>query len=302
MSFHLDAVQHVKRMRGGSQAHLLRASDGGFYVTKFSNNPQHIRVLANEMLGSRLGRWLDLPMPEVAVICVSDWLIQNTTELCFDTAGLRHKCSPGRHLGSRYPVDPLEDMVFDYLPESMFHKVRNVPDFARVLVLDKWTANSDGRQAIFAKKAKQRRYTAHFIDQGYCFNAGEWSFPDLALHGVYARNHVYAGVTGWNSFEPALTRAEEAEPIDIWRCADSVLPEWYGNTQDALEALVENLYERRLKIRDLITAFRESSRQPFPNWNVPRPKSSCPTSTLKSSLRSLPILSLPTHSQVQLET
>jgi hypothetical protein len=266
MSPQLYAVQHIKRMRGGSQSHLLRASDGGFYVTKFSNNPQHVRVLANEMLGSRLGRWLDLPMPEVAVICVSDWLIQNTTELCFDTTGLRHKCSPGRHLGSRYPVDPLDDLVFDYLPESMFAKVRNVADFARVLVLDKWTANSDGRQAIFTKKAKQRRYTAHFIDQGYCFNAGEWSFPDLALHGVYARNHVYSGVTGWDSFEPALTRAEEAEPIDIWRCADAVLPEWHGNAQDALEALVETLYERRLKIRDLITAFRESSRQPFPNW------------------------------------
>jgi hypothetical protein len=205
-------------------------------------------------------------MPEVAVICVSDWLIQNTTELCFDSAGLRHKCSPGQHLGSRYPVDPLEDMVFDYLPESMFTKVRNVADFGRVLVLDKWTANSDGRQAIFAKKAKQRRYMAHFIDQGYCFNAGEWSFPDLALHGVYARNHVYAGVTGWDSFEPALTKAEEAEPVDIWRCADAVLPEWHGHAQDALEALIESLYERRLKIRDLITAFRESSRQPFPNW------------------------------------
>lgn len=266
MSFHVDAVQHVKRMRGGSQSHLLRASDGGFYVTKFSNNPQHVRVLANEMLGSRLGRWLGLPMPEVAVISVSDWLIQHTEELCFDTAGLRHKCSSGRQLGSRYPCDPLEDVLFDYLPESMFGKVRNVPDFARILVLDKWTANSDGRQAVFTKRAKQRRYSTTFIDQGYCFNAGEWSFPDLALHGVYSRNHVYAGVTGWDAFEPALTRAEQADPIDLWRCADGIPPEWYGYDHDALQRLVEALYERRLKIRDLIIAFRESSRQPFPNW------------------------------------
>jgi hypothetical protein len=266
MSFHLDAVQHIRRMRGGSQSHLLRASDGGFYVTKFSNNPQHIRVLANEMMASRLGRWLGLPMPEVAVIDVSDWLIEHTLELCFDTAGLRVKCSSGPQLGSRYPCDPLEAVVFDYLPESMLTKVRNVSDFARVVVLDKWTANCDGRQAVFSKGAKQRRYTATFIDQGYCFNAGEWTFPDSPLRGVYARNYVYQHVTGWESFEPALTRAEQAAPVDIWRCADAIPPEWYGHDHDALQALVETLYQRRLKIRDLITAFRESSRQPFPNW------------------------------------
>jgi hypothetical protein len=96
-------------------------------------------------------------MPEVAVIDVSDWLIQNTAELCFDTAGLWAKCNSGLQLGSRFPCDPLEDVIFDYLPKSMFTKVRNVPDSARVLVLDKWTANSDGRQAVFSKRVKQRR-------------------------------------------------------------------------------------------------------------------------------------------------
>jgi len=256
-------------MRGGSQSHLLRASDGGFYVTKFSNNPQHIRVLANEMMASLLGRWLGLPMPEVAVIDVSDWLIQNTAELCFDSAGLRAKCNSGLQLGSRFPCDPMEDVIFDYLPESMLTKVMNVTDFARVLVLDKWTANCDGRQAVFSKKAKQRRYTATFIDQGYCFNAGEWSYPDSSLRGVYSRNCVYAGVTGWDAFEPALTKAEQAEPLDLWRCADAIPPEWYGHDFNALQQLVETLYERRLKIRDLITAFKDSSRQPFPRWNSP---------------------------------
>jgi hypothetical protein len=51
----ISAVQHLRRLRGGAQSHLLRASDGASYVTKFQNNPQHIRVLANEMLATRLG-------------------------------------------------------------------------------------------------------------------------------------------------------------------------------------------------------------------------------------------------------
>jgi hypothetical protein len=43
-----------------------------------------------------------------------------------------------------------------------------------------------------------------FIDQGYCFNAGEWTFPDYPLRGVYAQNEVYLSVHGWESFPPWL--------------------------------------------------------------------------------------------------
>lgn len=33
----IEAVQQIKRMRGGSQSHLMRASDGFFYIVKFQN-------------------------------------------------------------------------------------------------------------------------------------------------------------------------------------------------------------------------------------------------------------------------
>lgn len=265
MSTGIYAVQHIRRMRGGSQAHLLRASDGAFYVTKFQNNPQHLRVLANEMFASRLGQWLGLPVPRVEVIEVSDWLVTHTQDLKVEMGVGAVPCSSGKQLASLYP--PLEAQIFDYLPESMLLRVANLTDFARCVVLDKWTANCDGRQAIFVRQPKARRYRAEFIDQGYCFNAGEWTFPDSALRGVYARNNVYASVRGWDSFEPALTRAEEAHIIDLWRCAESIPPDWYGYDHDALKRMVELLYERRHMIRALISAFRNSSRAPFPNWN-----------------------------------
>jgi hypothetical protein len=124
-------------MRGGSQSHLLRASDGNFYVTKFQGNPQHTRVLANEMFGSRLGLWLGLPMPAVEVILVDEWLIEHTPELVFELSDMTVKCNPGKHLGSRYAGDPLTHSVFDYLPEQLFTRVKAPDDFARALVLDK---------------------------------------------------------------------------------------------------------------------------------------------------------------------
>jgi len=265
----LYAVQQIRRMRGGSQSHLMRASDGNFYVTKFQGNPQHTRVLANEFLASRLGSLLGLPMPEVAVIEVSDWLINNSPELHVENGGHTTPCSSGLQLGSRYVADPENETVFDYLPESLMQKnVCNAQDFARVLVLDKWTGNADGRQVIFSKPATARKYKATFIDQGYCFNAGEWNFPDSPLRGTLARSFAYERVTGWESFEPTLSRAERMDFSELCRAASDLPEDWwlrYGYS-DALSRLLETLYQRRAAIRDLITAFRQSSRNPFPNW------------------------------------
>jgi len=77
----VEAVQHIRRMRGGAQGQLMLGADGHAYVVKFQNNPQHMRVLANEFLASKLARAAGLTVPEVDVIEVSSWLIENTQEL-----------------------------------------------------------------------------------------------------------------------------------------------------------------------------------------------------------------------------
>src|SRR5689334_19927714 len=268
----VEAVQHVRRMRGGAQAHLMRGDDGHFYVVKFQNNPQHLRVLANELLATRLAESIGLPVPVTEVVEVREWLMENTPELHMDISGLYSRCKPGLQFGARYVCDPGEGQVYDYLPESMFPKVKNLAAFAGMLVADKWLGNANGRQAVFWKKITGRKYTATFIDQGYCFNAGEWNFPDSALRGVYARNFVYQQVTAWESFEPWLARVENFAPAAIQEIAGTVPPEWAGNDWGELEKLVENIIERRSKVRELITAFRNSSRQPFPAWGMAAPK------------------------------
>ena len=280
----ISAVQHLRPLRGGAQSHLLKASDGACYVTKFQNNPQHIRVLANEMLATMLGIALGLPMPRVEVIEVSDSLIEQTEDLRIDLGGVKIPCRSGRQLGSLYVGCECPGMTFDYLPRELLQKAANIGDFARALVLDKWTCNSDGRQAIFWKAPRRQRYSATFIDQGYCFNAGEWTFPDCPLRGVYANNCVYEGVTGWEVFEPALTRAEEMDADTIWRCAAEIPEEWYEGDRDGLNRLVDALHHRRRAIRKLIGEFRRSSRNPFPNWRDSPADSSIPIAAGDRSL------------------
>jgi hypothetical protein len=247
----------------------MRATDGHFYVVKFQNNPQHPRVLANEMLATRLAAHLGLPVPTTEVVEVEAWLIAHTPELTIQLASRSLPCQPGLQFGSRFVVNPLEGQVFDFVPEQALARVRNLGDFAGMLALDKWTCNSNGRQAAFWKRSREKKYTATFIDQGYCFNAGEWTFPDAPLRGVYLRNDVYVAVRGWDSFEPWLTRLETLDPQTIWQCAEAIPPEWYGHDVDALEQLVEGLAKRRGSIRRLIEEFRRCSRAPFPNWAEP---------------------------------
>jgi len=207
-------------------------------------------------------------MPRVEVIEVSQWLIEHSPEMRLQIGGQHIAYKDGRQLGSLYIAQSGLVTNLDYLPTGMLKQVANVADFARVLVFDKWTSNSDGRQAVFYRIPGSRRYSAAFIDQGYCFNAGEWTFADYPLRGVYSRNEVYDTVTGWESFEPALTRAEVIDPQCIWECAAGMPEEWYEGDRASLERLVDDLGNRRKRVRKLIEEFRASARRPFPNWNA----------------------------------
>jgi hypothetical protein len=258
-------------MRGGAQSHLMRCSDGYFYVVKFQNNPQHIRVLANEMLATRLAEKIGLPVPLSEVVEVSDWLVSSTAELQVELGAEREPCRAGKCFGSRYLADPLHGTVhaMDYMPEDQYPRVQNLADFAGVLCFDKWTCNANGRQAVFVRTLRQKLYRAVFIDFGYCFNAELWDFPDAPLRGIFSRNAVYSGVKGWESFEPWLTNLERLTEDQIGAIASTIPPEWYGDW-DAMEQLIAQLAKRRTKVRDMLTAFQKSSRSPFPNWNEAR--------------------------------
>ncbi len=256
-------------MRGGAQSQLMLGADGNLWVVKFQNNPQHLRVLANELIGTRIAEAIGLTVPKSDVVEVSQWLIDNSPGMVMEMGrGVRERCASGLQFGSRFVGGLMPGQVVDYLPEQQLDEVRNLAEFAGMLVVDKWTGNCNGRQAVFERRPRERKYRATFIDQGYCFNAGDWTFPDAPLRGVFARNQVYARVRGWESFEPWLSRIENFPPQQLWQVAEEVPPEWYGGDPETIERLMDTLLQRRPKVRELIRQFRHSDRQPFPQWGM----------------------------------
>jgi hypothetical protein len=261
------ALEHIRRMRGGAQSHLMRCSDGYYYIVKFQNNLQHRRILVNELLGTRLAARLGLPTTQVAIIHVHEDLIRLTPELCMEMPRSRVPCQPGLQFGSRYLGDPRCLVVHDFLPDEQLRHVENLNDFSGMLVFDKWTCNTDGRQVVFHQAPNSTDYRATMIDQGFCFNSGDWNFPDAPLRGRYARTCVYAGVHGIDDFEPWLSKLEtEIDEQAIWECAAEIPPEWYDSDTDALARLLDTLNRRRSRVRELLWAAQGSSRDFLLNW------------------------------------
>ena len=127
---------------------MLTANDGHAYVVKFANNPQSLRVLANEWLGCSIGRALGLTIPEPAILYVPAKLVESSPSLVIQSSNSTLKCSHGLAFGSRFIS---EGQVFDYLPDSALSQVENVREFAGTFALDKWLCNCDGRQALFCE-------------------------------------------------------------------------------------------------------------------------------------------------------
>ena len=145
----LTAVRHVRKMRGGAQAHLLEADDGKWYVVKFRNNPQHRRVLVNEALCATLLRYLKISAPQTALIQVGASFLATNPECSMQLGTRRMDIEPGWQFGSQYPGDPGSIAVYDFLPDALLAQVANLEDFRAILVFDKWVGNADGRQSVF---------------------------------------------------------------------------------------------------------------------------------------------------------
>lgn len=122
----VTAVQAIRRMRGGAQSQLMLGADGNLWVVKFKNNPQHLRVLANELIATRIAEAVGLSVPKTDVVEVSDWLIANSAEMMVDLGrGVRERCAGGLQFGSRFVGGLMPGQVVDYLPETQMEEVRN---------------------------------------------------------------------------------------------------------------------------------------------------------------------------------
>ncbi|WP_321477838.1 HipA family kinase [uncultured Paludibaculum sp.] len=274
----VNATRLERRMRGGAQAQLLACDDGRHYVTKFLENPQHRRILVNEWVAAVFLRHLQIASPEIRVVNLPPNLLEAESEICLHSGTSRRAVSAGWHFGSQFPGNPVTDAVYDYLPDALLASVVNVRHFLGALVFDKWTSNSDARQAIFFRRrirdwldepstpSLQKGFIAQMIDHGYIFDGPQWEFQDSPIQGLYFRPVVYSSVRGLDDFQPWLDRARFC-PESL---CDEVLRElpqaWLDQDGPLLESLLGRLMQRRSRIEDYLRATVRAKSHYFPAW------------------------------------
>jgi hypothetical protein len=274
----ISARRMVRKMRGGAQAHLLEASDGNFYVVKFLGNPQHRRVLTNEMIAGTILKYLQISSPENMLVEVTRDFLRENPDVYLTAGPRRVEVEPGWHFGSRFPGDPALTAVYDFVPDSLLTQVSNLSDFLGCMVFDKWASNADGRQSVFLRAPladwfpekrvhpQKMGFLTLMIDHGFVFNGPHWEFVDAPAYGLYMRKLVYEQVTGLDSFEPWLNRVEHFPDDVLDRAMRSIPPQWISGEEDKLEKLLEQLMKRRGKVRALLEDLRGSNINPFANW------------------------------------
>ena len=276
------ACQQIRPMLGQTKSHLMCGGDGHLYVVKFQNNPEGIRVLANEFLATRLASACGLTVPVLETIQVTDYILECTPEIAADFGVAKTKCVSDLHFGSRLVGGLGPGHLWSYLPDNYLLRVSNLMEFAGMLAFDQWSGNADRRQAVFWYLKVGMAPHATFIDNGSCFDSATLCNQANSFSSLVNRDAVYLGIKGWDSFEPWLSRMEDISPQFIWEASLEVPSEWWGTELEAREKLVGTLIARRWRIRKQITALRDSAKNPFPAWTE-RDFSSLPAGTTKQS-------------------
>lgn len=272
----IRAKRLIRKMRGGAQAHLLETEDGGFYVVKFTGNPQHRRVLVNEWIASVILKYLQIASPDVSLIEITPDFLTKNSEVSLRLGQRQIQVETGWHFGSRYPGDPALISVYDFLPDALLAQLHNLQDFAGCFVFDKWTCNADGRQSVFHRaetktlgagsSPRRRGFRALMIDHGFIFNGPHWDFPDSPVQGIYPRRAVYDHVTSLDSFQPWLDRVRYFPEQVIDEAMRQIPPQWITGEDIQLEQMLEKLMRRCRYIVDLVNDARAAKTNPFANW------------------------------------
>jgi hypothetical protein len=242
-----EADIEIRKMRGATQAHLVRLRDGSCCVVKFTNNPLGAGALVNELLSSLLLAELGIATPEPLVVRVDDGFINRNPQVLLCREGVPYPAVPGRHFGSRFPGDPDTTAVFDFMPDALLSLVVNRDNFLGALMFDVWTCNPARRQAIFYKAKGDRsaargesavQWFAQMIDHDRAFEGARLRFTQT-LHQVLSEQRIlHVRRPSIRDFAPWLERLMALPDRVFDGVLRSVPAEWLrGEERQARETL-----------------------------------------------------------------
>ena len=246
------ARKHIKRLEGsGSKAQLILFDDEREYVVKFKGNLQGPRVLANELVASRLAILLGIPVVDFEIVRVPQPFID------FEPDMAKYPFVGGLQFGSLY-----YDTAFANPTKSMMEKVGTPLLFSSIIVFDhlinNWDRASHGDNILFIRDAPGRLLT---IDHGHAFQGPEWTvdllkksaLPIQPLFGFFYR--VLADLIIGDAFSEPLERIENLQREQLEALMEGIPLEW-GIYEEEQDAMIDFLMVRKDFVRMAITELK----------------------------------------------
>jgi hypothetical protein len=216
------------------------------WVVKFRHNSQHERLVVNEYLTSCLARHIGLTVPDFS-------LIRATGDAMSHALNTPHRIDARNchtvHFASHFQGGFFPGVTQDSLTPDEVGKLENVSEIAGVYLLDLWLANADVRQAIFVRQLRRRRHRAYWIDHGHCFGMCTWR---LSSNRVRLNRSLALNALCDVDFQPWLMAIERCSDQIVESYARTLPDEWTAAEGNALTRLLDQIKERRDRIRDLL--------------------------------------------------
>ena len=244
------ATTVLRKMRGGSQSVLLRASDGALYVVKMMGNPQGPNVLANEAFGNELARYLGLPVPSWRPISLSDSFLDRNRLCWFESATGLIRPPAGLHFASLALGQGSSAIGCEVIPGRWLSQAGNRADFVAMLVLDLWTNHTDNRQAIFLQSAETGLTSAVFIDNGHLFGGPYGQEQQRRGAALSLDRRVYGDPSLKKTLRRWLLRISSIEDGVLLRLARCIPAEWMS--EEYLSQVLSQLRTRQIALSQLL--------------------------------------------------
>jgi hypothetical protein len=237
----LEARAFLRRMRGTSMAAEMEAAGGLRLVIKPPLRGP--KMLVNEWLGSRLMRLLGILTAEVQPVLVPAPLARAAWPELAPTG-------PMICAGSAFPVNPDQQAIYDFLPETFGPRLANADHLIGALAVDLWALQTRPRQTVFYRNDV---FWACMICHSGLFGGASWNDPPHPAPVNPAQRWVYR--------MPEAERQGELWLEQILSVRDAALAELFAavpacwrnpGIESELRSRAELLLERRELLPEML--------------------------------------------------
>ncbi|MFC4768693.1 HipA family kinase [Effusibacillus consociatus] len=251
----VTANRAIGEIRNGCTKPYNVLCGGETFVVKFMQNPEGVRVLANEFICSKLAEMLQLPIPTPAIIEVRQTFIEDHGNEVANHVG--ESITAGNHFGTKRLKK-----AYQVTSAEMLHMAKNIHVVPEILLFDHWIHNSDrdrnGGNLLFDAV----RMEVVIIDHTHAFDLGPlWNATQLKQRlndqfsifdtSGYVYKKLVPYIRGNRPFHSILDKMSRLTRDDLWNIIKSVPEEWNVSEEDKI-ALHSYLWNRLNRIEQVL--------------------------------------------------